>query len=121
MTDVTGFGLLGHALEMCRGAGLGLRLSRGAVPFLPGVLDHARNGLATGASARNWVSYGGAVSGADALDQVLLTDPQTSGGLLLAVDAGTQADFLAAARDHGHHDATVIGHFIAGGGIDLTA
>jgi selenide,water dikinase len=94
MTDVTGFGLIGHALEMSRGAGLGVALDAAAPALLPGVETLAREGVRTGASTRNWASYGHEARGAEALPdwrRDLLTDPQTSGGLLVAV-APDQAD-----------------------------
>ncbi len=87
MTDVTGFGLLGHLLEMCRGSGLAAHISAARLPVLRGVLELARSGIATGASARNWQSYGQEVRLAPHIDaplQAVLTDPQTSGGLLVA-------------------------------------
>ncbi|WZB62920.1 selenide, water dikinase SelD [Achromobacter xylosoxidans] len=87
ITDVTGFGLLGHALEMARGAGLTAHLRRAALPWLPGVQAYAADGVITGASGRNWASYGASVKLADDVTDVeraLLTDPQTSGGLLVA-------------------------------------
>ncbi len=86
-TDVTGFGLLGHLLEMCRGSGLRATVRLQDVPLLAGVADLAQQGLATGASARNWASYGAEVTLPAALpdwQRVLLCDPQTSGGLLIA-------------------------------------
>jgi selenide,water dikinase len=87
MTDVTGFGLLGHLLEMCRGSGLAARITAAHLPLLPGLQALAQSGIATGASARNWQSYGNDVRLAPYLDaplQTVLTDPQTSGGLLVA-------------------------------------
>ncbi|RZJ26524.1 MAG: selenide, water dikinase SelD, partial [Brevundimonas sp.] len=87
VTDVTGFGLLGHALEMARGAGLTVELTA-APPRLDGVAALLADGVRTGASARNWAGYGAAVdlpAGLEASTRDLLTDPQTSGGLLIAV------------------------------------
>src|ERR1700733_2608459 len=87
MTDVTGFGLLGHLLEMCRGAGLAAQIQMRSLPLLEGVLDLAGDGIVTGASTRNWASYGDQVRLAPHLrgvPQALLCDPQTSGGLLVA-------------------------------------
>ena len=87
LTDVTGFGLLGHLLEICRGSGVGARIAFDRVPLLPGVLALARAGMVTGGSARNWAGYGAEVTWracGDAAAQALLTDPQTSGGLLVA-------------------------------------
>jgi selenide,water dikinase len=87
MTDVTGFGLAGHALEMARGAGASVRLDWSRVPLLPGVHAGALGGAVTGASGRNWQGYGAEVALSASLDplaQTLLTDPQTSGGLLVS-------------------------------------
>ncbi|MBU6269459.1 MAG: selenide, water dikinase SelD, partial [Sphingomonadales bacterium] len=86
MTDVTGFGLAGHALEMARGSGCDVRIDWAKVPLLLAAHDLAGRGFVTGASGRNWASYGDAVAldaGLTALDRALLTDPQTSGGLLV--------------------------------------
>ena len=88
MTDVTGFGLLGHGLEMCRGSGLRARIRFDAVPLLNGVADLARIPYRTGAAGRNWASYGEEVALAPGVadwKRDLLCDPQTSGGLLVAV------------------------------------
>jgi selenide,water dikinase len=88
LTDVTGFGLLGHLLEMCRGSSLGARIERSRLPVLPGVTDLAQSGFITGASGRNWSSYGTSVqlpAGLPDWERALLCDPQTSGGLLIAV------------------------------------
>ncbi len=85
LTDVTGFGLLGHSLELARGAQLTAHLNAQDLPVLPGVLELAEQGLFTGASGRNWASYGEAVRLASHItdtQRALLTDPQTSGGLL---------------------------------------
>jgi selenide,water dikinase len=116
MTDVTGFGLLGHALEMCRGAGLRARLDVAAVPLLPGVRELAARGMVTGASTRNWASYGEQVDlgGADALTRALLTDPQTSGGLLVSCAPDAVDAVLGVLRDEGFAQAAVIGAFEAG-------
>ena len=87
ITDVTGFGLAGHALEMARGARLRAQIDWPAVPLIAGVEALARDGFVTGASGRNWAGYGAQVQLAAALPAVardLLTDPQTSGGLLVA-------------------------------------
>src|SRR5208283_3472272 len=87
MTDVTGFGLLGHLLEMCRGSGVGAQVHMSDVPLLDNVLAMAEAGIVTGASARNWASYGEDVALDSRLTgphKALLCDPQTSGGLLVA-------------------------------------
>jgi selenide,water dikinase len=112
MTDVTGFGLLGHLLEMCRGAGLGARLSVRRIPLLPNVLAVAATGCVTGASARNWSSYGDEVRfdpQLEAAHQALLTDPQTSGGLLIACSAQAVPQALAIFQRYGFAEASVIG------------
>ena len=117
MTDVTGFGLLGHLLEMCRGAGVGATIDFARVPLLPGTLDLARRGFVTGASGRNFAGYGDAVdfaAGEDKLVRDVLTDPQTSGGLLVACAPERVDAVLAAFRAEGFAEAAVIGE-IAGG------
>ena len=110
MTDVTGFGLLGHALELCRGAGLRARLRFDDVPLLPGVAAMAQAGVRTGAAVRNWASYGEAV-GMRAQDwrRDLLCDPQTSGGLLVAVAAEEADAVLELVRAAGHPAAAIVG------------
>jgi selenide,water dikinase len=117
ITDVTGFGLAGHALEMARGAGLEVRIDWPAVPLLPGARDLAAAGFVTGASGRNWASYGDEVSLApkfDAVARALLTDPQTSGGLLVACAPDAVGDVLATFRAHGFAEAAVIGSVAPG-------
>jgi selenide,water dikinase len=112
LTDVTGFGLAGHALEMARGARCEVRLDWAAVPLLPGVRAMAAQGFVTGASGRNWAGYGADVllpPGFAAEDQALLTDPQTSGGLLVACAPATLDAVLAVFARHGFGDAAVIG------------
>jgi selenide,water dikinase len=117
LTDVTGFGLAGHALEMARGAGLRAVISYGKVPLLDGVAQMAGDGLVTGASARNWVGYGLDVQLADnlpAVAQALVTDPQTSGGLLVSCAPEAVDGVLAIFRDEGFMEAAVIGKMEAG-------
>jgi selenide, water dikinase len=117
MTDVTGFGLLGHLLGMCRGAQLGARLEWSRVPVLEGVAALLSGGYVTGASARNWASYGDAVQLAPQLspaDRALLCDPQTSGGLLIACTPESAAAALEILRRHGCGEAAVIGAMTAG-------
>lgn len=87
MTDVTGFGLAGHLLEMCRGAGVSAEIDFDRLPVIPEALQLVRDGVATGASTRNWASYGESVVTEAAMPEwqrKLITDPQTSGGLLIA-------------------------------------
>jgi selenide, water dikinase len=117
MTDVTGFGLLGHLLEMCRGAGLSARLEMSRVPLLDDVLSLAQAGCVTGASARNWSSYGGEVELSAQLDssaKALLCDPQTSGGLLVACADDAVAGALDVFHRHGFAQAALIGHMCEG-------
>jgi selenide, water dikinase len=112
ITDVTGFGLAGHALEMARGAGCRVALDWARVPLLPGVRELAAQGLVTGASGRNWAAYGQEVTLAPALDltdRALLTDPQTSGGLLVACAPEAVAEVLAIFADEGFTAAAEIG------------
>lgn len=117
LTDVTGFGLAGHLLEMCRGAGLRAELHWREVPVLPEAIEHAKAGIATGASTRNWSGYGGEMSlgaGTPEWQQKLLTDPQTSGGLLVACDQRAEADVLALFAKQGFAEARSIGRFASG-------
>ncbi|MFZ5556399.1 MAG: selenide, water dikinase SelD [Pseudomonadota bacterium] len=112
LTDVTGFGLLGHLLEICRGSGVGAELRFPDVPVLTTARALAEAGYATGASARNWASYGTGVQLADTLPawaRTLLTDPQTSGGLLAACAPGSEGRVLEVFRRGGFEDAAVIG------------
>jgi selenide,water dikinase len=112
VTDVTGFGLLGHALEMSRGAGLGVEIDAGAAALLPGVEDLARAGVRTGASTRNWASYGGQVRMEDGMAdwrRDLLTDPQTSGGLLIAVAEAEAEAVLRLALSRGFAASRIVG------------
>ncbi|MEO5702081.1 MAG: selenide, water dikinase SelD [Casimicrobiaceae bacterium] len=112
LTDVTGFGLLGHLMEICRGSDVGAEVDLAKVPLLPGVLTLARDGFFTGASGRNWEAYGDEV-GREAVDDAqlaVLTDPQTSGGLLVACDSAAVQDVLAIFRRDGFAEAAVIGH-----------
>jgi selenide,water dikinase len=126
MTDVTGFGLLGHLLEMCRASSLGAQIDIERLPLLPGVLELARAGITTGASARNWQSYGDQVRLAAPVDSALraiLTDPQTSGGLLVACTPETASSVLAIFDKLRFARATAIGRFAgagAGAGIDVS-
>jgi len=117
VTDVTGFGLLGHGLEMARGANLTARLFAAAAPLHPGVEALARDGVRTGASTRNWESYGEAVDlpqGFEPWRRDLLTDPQTSGGLLIAVAPEAADDVLALCRAEGFSAAAIVGQLEAG-------
>lgn len=117
LTDVTGFGLLGHLLELARGAQLEARLDMEAIPLLPGVLQLAHDGYFTGASGRNWDAYGKDVALADgitAAQRALLTDPQTSGGLLVSCAPEAADAVLALFVREGFGDARVIGRMDGG-------
>ena len=116
ITDVTGFGLLGHLLEICRGSGLSAHINAANVPLIAGVHELAAQGMLTGASNRNWASYGQDVElrSWDPLMQALLTDPQTSGGLLVTCDAAAAEAALKVFRDEGFMHAAVIGHMLDG-------
>jgi selenide,water dikinase len=117
MTDVTGFGLLGHLLELARGAKLEAHLEMANIPLLPGVEQLAQDGYFTGASGRNWEAYGKDVKLAETITPAqhsLLTDPQTSGGLLVSCDAGSVEEVLALFREQGFGEAAVIGRMAAG-------
>ncbi|MCX7167726.1 MAG: selenide, water dikinase SelD [Rhodocyclales bacterium] len=117
LTDVTGFGLLGHLLEVCRGAKLSAVLDMSRIPMLAEVERLATAGYITGASARNWMAYGEAVA-LDAaitpMQRALLTDPQTSGGLLVACDPASVDEVLELFRAEGFAAAAVIGRLESG-------
>jgi selenide,water dikinase len=117
MTDVTGFGLLGHLLEMCRGAQLAAQVRMSSVPLLDKVLALAESGLVTGASGRNWASYGASVQlapGVTSTQQALLCDPQTSGGLLVACAHDAVGEVMTTFERQGFEEAAVIGSMNAG-------
>jgi selenide,water dikinase len=113
LTDVTGFGLAGHALEIARGAKLTAHINWADVPLLPDVSELIKQGMVTGASGRNWEGYGKEItmgSGLPAECQTLLSDPQTSGGLLVCCSPDTVPEVLAVFKRHGFGDAAVVGH-----------
>jgi len=117
VTDVTGFGLLGHALELCRGSNLRATVRATDVPLLPGVEGLSRDGFITGASGRNWASYGAeVVLPAELSDwrRALLCDPQTSGGLLIAVAPEHAPAILDLVRRAGFAQAGIVGELAAG-------
>ncbi len=125
LTDVTGFGLLGHAREMALGAGLAARISLPQVPFLPGVEALAAQGFITGASGRNWAGYGHDIRLAEGItpqQQALLCDPQTSGGLLVACAPEAVDEVIALFRAEGFAHAAVVGEMADGTpGVDVIA
>jgi selenide, water dikinase len=117
LTDVTGFGLAGHGLELARGAGHRVVIDWAQVPLLEGVRDLASRGFVTGASGRNWASYGAEVTlpaGFADADRALLTDPQTSGGLLVACEPQAVEAVLAVFHRRGFGQAAVVGRVEAG-------
>ena len=112
LTDVTGFGLLGHLLEICRGSTLGAVVDAAKVPLLAQARALADAGVVTGASARNWQSYGDVVEFASTVPSVyqsLLTDPQTSGGLLVACAPEAVGRVLDLFATEGFAEAAVVG------------
>jgi selenide,water dikinase len=117
VTDVTGFGLAGHLLEICRGSKVAAEVRFDAVPMIAEALDWAKQGVATGASDRNWKGYGADVqlpAGAPDWMRKLLTDPQTSGGLLVACEPKAQAAVLKAFTERGFAEARPIGRLADG-------
>ena len=116
LTDVTGFGLLGHLLEVCRGSGLRATIQWSAIPLLIDARELAEAGHVTGGSTRNWQGYGKLVdlTTHGTVEQALLTDPQTSGGLLVACAPEAVDDVLQTFKAEGFHHAAVIGEVEAG-------
>ncbi|MFQ5562435.1 MAG: selenide, water dikinase SelD [Parvularculaceae bacterium] len=116
-TDVTGFGLLGHLIEMCRASSISATIDAAAVPVFAGARALIEDGVKTGASGRNWDSIAGSVdapAGWRAQERDLFCDPQTSGGLLVACAPLSAEAVLNAFARHGHGDAAVIGRFEKG-------
>lgn len=117
LTDVTGFGLLGHLLEIARGSRLAATVDFASLPLLPRALEFAEAGYITGASGRNWSGYGEAVQLAASLGDVeraLLTDPQTSGGLLVSCAPESVDQVMAIFSRYGFAQASIIGAMIDG-------
>jgi selenide,water dikinase len=117
LTDITGFGLAGHTLELARGARLTARIDWAKVPLIAGVRALAEQGFVTGASGRNWAGYGRDVrlgAGIGEIEQALLADPQTSGGLLVACAPDTVEAVLAQFRRDGFEQAAVVGELVDG-------
>ena len=116
LTDVTGFGLLGHLREICHASNVGATLYFASLPLLPDAWELASDGYITGASGRNWAGYGQYVriTPDDDVRRALLTDPQTSGGLLVACAADAVASVLSVFRDEGFQHAAVIGEITPG-------
>ncbi len=122
-TDITGFGLLGHAAEMARKSGVGLRIEVERLPLLPGALDYAQQGIAPGGLQRNrafveadgYVRYRGTL---DDAHRLLLFDPQTSGGLLLALPPAAAAEYEARCAA-ANQPCWRIGAVMEGAGIEV--
>src|SRR5579862_3657115 len=117
LTDVTGFGLAGHLLESCRGSKLSAEVSLQDLPVLDEALEWVKQGVATGASDRNWKGYGPDVSlpaGTPEWRRKLITDPQTSGGLLVACAPEAEKAVLAEFAKRGFADARRVGRLAAG-------
>jgi selenide,water dikinase len=113
MTDVTGFGLFGHAIEMARGSDATIVLKAANVPLLAEAAELVRQGFFTGASVRNWASYGDGVKLEPDFPEwrrQLYTDPQTSGGLLIACDAAQAEAIARRIVEEGYPFARIIGH-----------
>jgi len=112
MTDITGFGLLGHLLEVCRGSELAASLEFSKIPLLPTALKLAQDVLNTGAAGRNLSSYGDDVSLPDDLQdwqKNLLCDPQTNGGLLVTCAASQAEKVLSLFHENGFAAAAAVG------------
>ena len=117
LTDVTGFGLLGHLLEVCRGAGLAARVSAAQLPVMPAAVGFAKQGIGPGAIGRNLASYGLSVNfeeGVEEWQRSVMADAQTSGGLMVACDAASADEVMEVFRQGGFADAAVIGRMEAG-------
>jgi selenide,water dikinase len=122
LTDVTGFGLAGHLLEMARGSQLMAQIQWDAIPVVQEAVDHVKADVFTGASTRNWAGYGKEVQLASNLElwqQNVLTDPQTSGGLLISCAPEQEAEVLSILNLGGFASAKKIGQFVAGTGLSV--
>ena len=123
LTDVTGFGLAGHLLEMAKGSNLMALLQWDAIPILQEAVKHVKADIFTGASTRNWAGYGKDIqlaSGMELWQQNLLTDPQTSGGLLISCAPEQEAEVLSILNLGGFASAQKIGQFVAGTGVSVS-
>ena len=124
LTDVTGFGLAGHLLEITRASQLSAQLEWARLPLLPGVAQLAQSGNTTGASLRNWEGYGNEIQLAESLSdwqQAVLSDPQTSGGLLVSCAVDARDAVLEIFRQHGFAHAAEIGRLEAGSNVTVLA
>jgi selenide,water dikinase len=107
LTDVTGFGLAGHLLEMCNGAGLDATLNVSGVPELPALDDYIAKGCVPGGTERNYAAYGAALPELTAREKAILCDPQTSGGLLIAVAEASLHEVQAVLDEGGLPQETI--------------
>lgn len=114
MTDVTGFGLLGHLSEMCEGSDLSAQIEFGAIPTIAGINEYISKGCVPGGTTRNWESYGHKIGSLTDAQRTILSDPQTSGGLLIAVDSETEAEVVKLLQKQSLY-AMPIGKLIARG------
>jgi selenide,water dikinase len=122
LTDVTGFGLAGHLLEMARGSHLMAKVQWDSIPVVSEAVEHVKADIFTGASTRNWAGYGEEVQLASNLglwQQNLLTDPQTSGGLLISCAPEQESEVLTILNQDGFTSAKKIGQFVAGTGLSV--
>jgi selenide,water dikinase len=122
LTDVTGFGLAGHLLELCRGAKLSAQIQWDSIPVVSEAVKLVKEGIFTGASPRNWLGYGHEMSMAPHLNewqQNLLSDPQTSGGLLISCSPEATEQVLEILRADGFTQAQKIGQFVQGSGVSV--
>ena len=121
-TDVTGFALLGHAIEIAEGSGLGLDLDLSALPVIDGAWDMLNQGIAPGATRRNLEHYGDRVEWAGSVTDIqkkLVGDPQTSGGLLLSLAPERSTDLVQALREQGTLASAVVGTLSASPGVRI--
>ncbi len=122
LTDVTGFGLAGHLLEMARGANLRAELQWDQIPLVTEAVELAKADIYTGASTRNWQAYGHEINLSATMkewQQHLITDPQTSGGLLVSCAPQVEEDVIQLLQQAGFGKAKTIGRFVAGKGLGL--
>ena len=114
MTDITGFGLLGHLTEMCKGAKLSAEITYNNIPKIEAAINYAKSGIVPDATYRNWNAYANNIDIATTVDAMesftLLPDPQTNGGLLIAVNQSDMKHLIAEAKKE-HIDLTEIGFF----------
>ncbi|HEX3384536.1 MAG TPA: selenide, water dikinase SelD [Mucilaginibacter sp.] len=108
MTDVTGFGLLGHLSEMCEGSGLQAVIEFDKVPKIDVIDEYLEQGSIPGGTNRNWTSYGHKIGHVSERQKHILADPQTSGGLLVAIEHGCEKEFEALLKENGIPENNII-------------